>query len=230
VQGNLGWVGTLSTVHRDYQASTYDDRAVRASAGARYLIPGGVAMLEMVGNRRWFGGEGYQYSFGPLLSTRFFASERDRITAAASFAVQRYDDANYLNGQRLTVSAGWDRFTLPGQFIRVGALFDRESARNNHMTFNEFGGLVGYNVETPWALSIYPEASYAYRAYEGDFPLMNAPRRDHRVVGWVSIVKKDFTLLGLAPRLHVSYTYNMSNVKFYEYDRFDAALTLTRGF
>ena len=27
-----------------------------------------------------------------------------------------------------------------------------------------------------------------------------------------------------------SYTYNFSNVKFYEYDRIDAALTLTRGF
>ena len=230
VKGNWGWVGTLSTVSRDYQDSNYDDRTARVSAGARYLIPGGVAMLEMVGNRRWFGGEGHQFSFGPMLSTRFFASERDRVTAAVSFAEQRYDAATYLNGHRVTSSVNWDRFTLPGQFVRVGALFDRDKTRSAHTTYNEFGGLVGYNVETPWALSIYPEAAYAYRAYEGDFPLLNEPRRDHRFVGSLALVKKNLSFFGLAPRLHVSYTYNMSNVKFYQYDRVDTALTLTRGF
>jgi tetratricopeptide (TPR) repeat protein len=230
VSGNWGWVGTLSTVNRDYQGSAYDDRAARASLGARYLVPGGVAMLELVGNRRWFGDAGYQYSFGPLLSTRFFASEKDRVTASASFAEQRYDDARYLNGHRISLAASWDRFTWPGQFVRIGASYDRETARNDHMTFNEFGGLVGYNIETPWALSVYPEFAYAYRAYEGDFPLLNEARRDHRVVGSLSLVKTNFTLFGLAPRLLVSYTYNFSNVKFYEYDRIDAALTLTRGF
>ena len=230
VSGNWGWVGTLSTVNRDYQGSAYDDRAARASAGVRYLVPGGVAMLELVGNRRWFGGAGYQYSFGPLLSTRFFATEKDRITASASFAEQRYDDANYLNGHRISLAASWDRFTWPGQFVRVGASYERETARNDHMAFNEFGGLVGYSIETPWALSVYPEFAYAYRAYEGDFPLLNEPRRDHRVVGSLSLVKTNFTLFGLAPRVLVSYTYNFSNVKFYQYDRIDTALTLTRSF
>ena len=230
VSGNWGWVGTLSTVNRDYQGSAYDDRAARASAGVRYLVPGGVAMLELVGNRRWFGGAGYQYSFGPLLSTRFFATEKDRITASASFAEQRYDDANYLNGHRISLAASWDRFTWPGQFVRVGASYERETARNDHMAFNEFGGLVGYSIETPWALSVYPEFAYAYRAYEGDFPLLNEPRRDHRVVGSLSLVKTNFTLFGLAPRVLVSYTYNFSNVKFYQHDRIDTALTLTRSF
>jgi hypothetical protein len=230
VAGNWGWVGTLSTVSRDYQGSTYDDRSVRASAGVRYLLPGGVAMLEMVGNRRWFGGSGYQHSFGPLFSTRYYASERDRLTGMVSFLHQRYDDASYLDGHRITASANWDRFTLPGQFIRIGGVFDRETTRNSHMTFNEFGGLVGYNVETRWALSVYPEFSYVYRAYEGDFPLLNEARRDHRFIGSLSLVKKDFTFFGVAPRLLLSYTHNLSNVKFYEYERFDAALTLTRGF
>lgn len=228
--GNWGWVGTLSTVNRDYQGSGYDDRGARASAGLRYLVPGGVAMLEMVGNRRWFAGSGYQYSFGPLLSTRFFATEKDRITGAVSIAEQRYDDANYLNGHRMSATASWDRFTWPGQFIRIGAAYDRETAKNDHMTYNEFGGLIGYNVETPWALSIYPEIAYAYRTYEGDFPLMNEARRDHRVVGSLSLVKTNLALFGFAPRLLFTYTYNFSNVKFYEYDRFDTALTLTRSF
>lgn len=230
VQGNWGWVGTLSTTSRDYRSSTYDDRSARASAGLRYLVPGGVAMLEMVGNRRWFGGAEYQYSFGPLLSTRFFATEKDRLTGSLSYAEQRYDAANYLNGHRVSLAASWDRFTLPGQFVRAGVSFDRETARNDHMTFNEFGGLVGYSVETPWALSIYPEIAYAYRAYEGDFPLMKEARRDRRIVGSLSLVKTDLSLFGFAPRLLLTYTYNLSNVKFYEYDRLDAALTLTRSF
>lgn len=230
LSGDWGWLGTLSTSHRDHAATTFDDRHARASAGLRYLLPRGVATLEMTANRRWFGGEEYSYAFGPLLTTRFYASDQDRITASASIAEQRYDAATFQNGHRLNVTTAWDRFTLPGQFMRLGATFERETARNSHLTYNEFGGLVGYNIEMPMALSVYPEAAYAYRAYEGDFPLMGEPRRDHRVIGSISLVKKDFAVMGLAPRLLVSYTYNFSNVKFYEYDRLDLALTFTRSF
>ncbi len=41
---------------------------------------------------------------------------------------------------------------------------------------------------------------------------MGEARRDHRVVGSLSLVKKDFAVMGLAPRLLISYTYNFSNV------------------
>ncbi len=88
------------------------------------------------------------------------------------------------------------------------------------MTYNEFGGLIGYNVETRWALSIYPEFAYAYRAYEGDFPLMNEARRDHRVVGSLSLVKTDLALFGSRRGFSSPTRNNFSNVKFYEYDRF----------
>lgn len=228
--GDWGWLATLSTNHRDHTNRTYDDRTARASAGLRYLLPGGVATLEMTGSRRWFGGEEYQYTFGPLLSARVFATERDRITASVSLAEQRYDSTSHQNGRRMIVAGAWDRFTLPGQFARFGASFERETTRSDHLTYSEFGGLFGYNFELPMALALYPEAAFAVREYDGDFPLSGEPRRDRRFVGSLSIVKKDLAFMGLAPRMQVSYTMNLSNVKFYEYDRFDVSLTLTRGF
>ncbi|MBX9759676.1 MAG: surface lipoprotein assembly modifier [Beijerinckiaceae bacterium] len=230
IAGDWGWLATLSTNNLDYAGSLYDDRMARVSAGLRYLLPGGVATLEMTGGRRWFGGEGYLYSFGPLLTARVFASERDRITASASLAEQRYDSLDHQNGRRLTVSGVWDRFTLPGQFARVGVTFERETTRSDHLTYREFGGLAGYSFDMPMALAVYPEVAVALREYDGDFPLLGLPRRDRRLVGSLALVKKDLSFMGLAPRMQVSYTMNLSNVKFYEYDRFDVSLTLTRGF
>jgi outer membrane protein len=224
IEGNWGWLATLSTSHRDHASRMYDDRSVRASAGLRYLLPGGVATLEVTGARRWFGGDEYQYAFGSLLSARVFASERDRLTASVGLTEQRYDESSIQNGRRLALSANWDRFTLPGQFARFGVMFERETTQSDHLTYNEYGGLLGYNFELPMALSIYPEAAFALRSYDGDFPLFGAPRRDRRFVGSLSLVKKDLAVMGLAPRLLVSYTLNQSNVKFYEYDRFDVSL------
>ena len=230
IAGDWGWIATLSTSHRDHTNGDFDDRGVRASAGLRYLLPGGVATLEMTGFRRWFGGDEFQYTFGPLLSARVFASDRDRITASASLVEQRFDSLSFQNGRRFSANATWDRFTLPGQFARVGATFDRETTRSDHLTYSEFGGLIGYNFDMPFALAVYPEASFAMRHYDGDFPLLGAPRRDRRFVGSLALVKKDLAFMGLAPRMQVSYTLNRSNVKFYEFDRFDVNVTLTRGF
>jgi hypothetical protein len=227
---NWGWLASLSTMHRDYSAWRYDDRSVRASTGVRYTLPAGVASAEIVGQRRWFGGSEYMYAFGPQFSARGFIGQSNRLTGSLSVLAQRYDDVDYQNGHRISASANWDRFTLPGQFVRLGAIFERETTRNAHLTFNEYGGLIGYNVDLPWALTLYPEAAFSMRNYEGDFPLMSEARRDKRFVGSLMIVKKDLSLWGFAPRVQVSYTDNRSNVKLYQYDRLDFNLTLTRAF
>ena len=227
---NWGWLAALSTMHRDYSAVRYDDRSVRASTGVRYTLPAGVASAEIVGQRRWFGGSEYMYAFGTQLSARGFIGQSNRLTGTVNVLAQRYDDVSYQNGHRISASANWDRFTAPGQFLRVGATFERETTRNAHLSYNEYGGLIGYNIALPWALTLYPEASIALRNYEGDFPLMSEARRDRRFVGSLMIVKKDLALWGFAPRVQVSYTDNRSNVKLYQYDRLDFNLTLTRAF
>lgn len=227
---NWGWLAALSTMHRDHSASRYDDRSVRASTGVRYTLPAGVASAEIVGQRRWFGASEYMYAFGPQFSVRGFIGQANRLTGSVSVLAQRYDDVNYQNGHKISASANWDRFTAPGQFVRAGAIFERETTRNAHLTYNEYGGLIGYNIDLPWALTLYPEASIALRNYEGDFPLMSVARRDRRFVGSLMIVKKDLALWGFAPRVQISYTDNRSNVKLYQYDRLDFNLTLTRAF
>jgi tetratricopeptide (TPR) repeat protein len=225
-----GWLATLSTAHRDHSGRAFDDRSVRASAGLRYTLPAGVVTAEMTGQRRWFGGRDYMLGFGPQITARGFVGVANRLTASVSAVAQRFDELGHQDGRRISASASWDRFTWPGQFLRVGALFERETTRSVHTTFSEYGGLAGYNIDLPWALTAYPELSYAWRTYDGDFPLMGRPRRDRRFVAAVTLLKKDLSLWGFAPRVQVSYTDNRSNVKLYEYDRLDASLTLTRAF
>jgi hypothetical protein len=225
-----GWIATLSTQHRDHIHRGFDDRSAQASAGFRYLLPTGVANLELASQRRWFGGADYLYAFGPQLSARLFAGERNRLTLSTSAMTQRYDSESYRDGVRLALNASWDRFTAPGQFLRIGLSAERDRARSDHLAFHEFGGLIGYNVDLPFALTLYPEAGFARRDYEGDFPLMSAPRRDRRFTASLSAVKKDLVLGGFAPRFQVSYTDNRSSVKLYQYDRLDFNITLTRAF
>lgn len=225
-----GWLATLSTMHRDHAHRGYDDRSVRASAGLRRVLSAGVATLEMTGQRRWFGGADYLYAFGPQASARLFVGEANRVTLSGGAIAQRHDADSYRDGMRYSLSAHWDRFTMPGQFLRMGATFERETVRNAHLAFREFGALIGYNLDLPWSMTIYPEAGFAWRDYDGPFPLFGAPRRDRRMTGSITLLKKDLTVAGFAPRLQVSYTDNHSNVKLYDYDRLDFNVTLTRAF
>jgi hypothetical protein len=225
-----GWIATLATQQRDYAHRAFDDRSAQASAGLRYLLPAGVASLELTGQRRWFGGADYLYAFGPQLSARVFAGQRNRFTVATSALAQRYDAETYRDGPRFTLNASWDRFTAPGQFLRLGLLAERDGARSDHLAFREFGGLIGYNLELPYAVTLYPEIAFARRDYDADFPLMNEPRRDRRFNASLAVVKKDLAFAGFAPRFQVGYTDNRSNVKLYQFNRLDFNLTLTRAF
>ena len=66
--------------------------------------------------------------------------------------------------------------------------------------------------------------------YDGDFPLMGEPRKDWQFDATISLWKRDWNLWGVAPVIEYSFTYNNSNVAFYEYTDNTVDLRLTKQF
>src|ERR1039458_4813623 len=140
----------------------------------------------------------------------------------------RIRDMVRLNGNRSSVS--FDRFTLPGQFARIGVAFDQEKTATDFWTYSEYAALVGYYAELPYGVTVYPEVSYAARDYSGIFPFMTGPRQDRRWSASLSLTKRDLLIFGFAPRLIYTYTANYSNVGLYAYDKHSVISLLTRAF
>ena len=227
---NWGWLATLLTQHRDYANRDYDDRSVATSAGLRYLLPAGVLTAELTAQRRWFANDAYQFTTGPRVTLRSFIDHQNRVTVVTSFVLQRYDDLTYQDGRHASVSASWDHFTAPGQFVRLGLLYNDEKTKLSHLDYHEAGLVAGYQLDLPFAIAAYPEVTLSWRPYRGDFPFASAPRRDRQASASLTLVKKDLSVFGFAPRLQATYIRNKSNVGFYDYDKLDGNLTLTREF
>ena len=73
--------------------------------------------------------------------------------------------------------------------------------------------------------------NYEYHIYDGDFfaPFIG-PREDHRVGAAVSTSFDRFSWRGFTPVLSYEYSYQFSNVDFYEYDSHDVSLNVRRVF
>ena len=230
VAEDIGMLASLSTTHFDASGITYDSRSVLGSLGPQVRIGTGTVTLEGVASRMWYGGAGYNTAYGGRVSGRFLLSNEWRMTGVATWTAQDYDTATYLNGKKVTASVSFDRFTLPGQFARIGVAFDQEKTATDFWTYSEYAALVGYYAELPYGVTVYPEVSYAARDYSGIFPFMTGPRQDRRWSASLSLTKRDLLIFGFAPRLIYTYTANYSNVGLYAYDKHSVISLLTRAF
>ncbi|MDB5640958.1 MAG: repeat-containing protein precursor [Hyphomicrobiales bacterium] len=227
---NWGWLATLSTQHRDYSNKDFDDRSGAVSAGLRYLLPAGVLTGEMTAQRRWFANDAYQFAAGPKITLRSLFGTANRITVTSSFSLQRYDSLSYQDGQHVSLSASWDRFTAVGEFARIGVTFNAEKTQLAHLDYRESGFFAGYNFELPAAIVAYPEVAISWRPYHGDFPFSDSPRKDRQASASLTVLKKDISMFGFAPRVQATYLRNRSNIGLYDYNKLEGNLTLTREF
>ena len=85
----------------------------------------------------------------------------------------------------------------------------------------------------PFGNGLYLEGkpNYEYHVYDGDFfaPFIG-PREDHRVAAAISTSFDRFSWKGFTPVLSYEYSYQFSNVDFYEYDSHDVSLNVRHVF
>jgi hypothetical protein len=223
-------IAAASFSNSDFSGAAYDDRNLRVSIGPQFHFGDVYFGFEPFATRRWYAEEGYGYSLGGKVYSRFLPFAGARVESFLSVAKQKYDTYTFQDGWHTTVGASLDTFMTPSSFWRFGASLDHETTTLRHLNYNEEAVSAGYFVELPSGISLFPTAQIARRDYVGDFPFTNKPRRDKRVSAVMTLTKRDLIFLGFAPRFSYGFTSVRSNVSIYSYTRHDFSIKLVKDF
>ena len=88
----------------------------------------------------------------------------------------------------------------------------------------------GFYTDLTWGISLYTEARFTQRSYDGDFPGMSSARADRQYDLTATLTKRDWNWAGFAPKFEYGFTHATSNVVFYDYDAHSFNMTLTKQF
>lgn len=148
----------------------------------------------------------------------------------ASAQRQDFIGREYRNGNLYSASLTHSYTLSPILYLKLGAGIVRETAETENLQHTDYKGSIGLTKK--WTNGLVSAANFSYEThrYDENFVGLTKPRRDRKMVGSVSLVNPEIKYFGFAPKLTYSYTRQISNIEFYDYDSHDVGLTFTKDF
>ena len=231
------WKSDAFVYSNIYDISDYDDLYLSVGSGPRYIWNRGDIWLAAIWNRRWYGWERYNWSYGLKLDMNYDFTRRLSGGLYLQYTNNTYDlYDDFLSGNtyssqlRLTYSFNASLYAT----ARVG--LSREVAANDQYSYWQPGFGVGIGAELPWGFHVYAEPYLYWTAYDdakwvvhnGDFKQIT--ERDFIQRYSVSISNNKFDIWGFVPTVVFGYTHRDSNIWQREFDKFTAEFTMRQRF
>ncbi|MGE3829697.1 MAG: surface lipoprotein assembly modifier [Parvibaculaceae bacterium] len=178
-----------------------------------------------------FSGEISTTSFGPRIS--FLNRFTPTLAYNGSLMLLRQDfEEEYRDGWRLNLDGQLTRTfatDLTGYVsggIERGLTDDRKD-----LEYWAFYGGVGVYKELRWGISTTAEVEARYEHYDDIFSAwVPENREDWQIDTTINLWKRDWNFYGYSPAIEYRYTWNDSNIAFYEYDSHTVDIRLTKDF
>lgn len=142
-----------------------------------------------------------------------------------------YTDYDYLSGPIATFTTGFGKAITP-QFnlgLELGA--DRMLANESPYSFNSGNlGVISNLFLSNLELKAQIKAIKSFRNYDATNPIFGEIRKDQRHGVFSTIMKTDWMIQGMTPRLELGYEKNNSNINLYSYDRLIANVYFSKAF
>ena len=203
-----------------YTDSDYNIYGASQSAELRYLLPGGFLGVGMVASENLENDEidlSY-YSYGPRVSLQKAITPRDRINLSAVYEWRTYPEASSSDGTALMIDGSWNHAFDSSLTASLNAGFDRVETELDFITYETYSGGIGLYKELPKGVTVNLYGELRLSEFDDMHPLAGVVRKDERLIGTVSLTKRDFNIWGYAPALEYTYVYNDSNISLYEFD------------
>jgi hypothetical protein len=215
-----------------YTDSDYNIYGASQSAELRYLLPGGFLGVGMVASENLENDEidlSY-YSYGPRVSLQKAITPRDRINLSAVYEWRTYPEAASSDGTALMIDGSWNHAFDSSLTASLNAGFDRVETELDFITYETYSGGIGLYKELPKGVTVNLNGELRLSEFDDIHPLAGVVRKDERLVGTVSLTKRDFNIWGYAPALEYTYVYNNSNISLYEFDSHAVDFKLSKDF
>lgn len=206
------------------------------SVGPRYKFDWGFLGLYGLIENQWHAQENYSLSFGGLLSGSVRLGPKNVLYGDLLCSRRRFDDdwsnqdLTYQDGHVCSATGRLDHYVDSATLVRVLGGGGQERTSLTHSDNDSWFAGAGVYRELPLGLTVYLQALYTEKQYDGDYPTLTEARHDQRWDFSVNLTKRDWVFWGFAPQVQYTYTTNASNVPFHQYDAHGVNLTFTKRF
>lgn len=206
------------------------------SVGPRYKFDWGFIGLYGLLENQWHAQENYSLSFGGLLSGSVRLGPKNVLYADLLCSRRRFDDdwnnqdLTYQDGHVCSATGRLDHYVDSATLVRVLGGGGQERTGLVHLDNDSWFAGAGIYRELPLGLTVYLQALYTDKQYDGDYPTLTEARHDQRWDFSVNLTKRDWVFWGFAPQVQYTYTTNASNVPFHQYDAHGVNLTFTKRY
>ena len=237
LNNNWRWKNDAMIYMNIYDKHDYDDLFLSASTGPRYVWDDGDVWLAGIVNRRWYGWERYNWSYGVKLSANYDFTRKLSSGITLRTLKNLFDEyGDYMDGY--TYSAlPYVSYSLDAtKYIVLRGNIEKETAKADAYANNRYGFGIGFGSVLPYGFNIYLEPNFTWTKYLGDrvYVEHNATKlgkeKDFLQRYSVSLSNNKLDVWGFVPTITVSYTNKASNIHSREYEKWTTEFTFQQRF
>lgn len=172
---------------------------------------------------------GFYWEAGVAAEAVLKTGEKDRTRLAARLVQHETKGKDAFDGLKLRADFQHDHMISPTRFIRALAAYETDRVNLARESYDEYmAGLGAYN-EFSGGYSLYGQFSAARRINRAP-SFFFGTRKDWRYEAKLTLTKRDFQIMGLAPQFTYTYTRNDSSDPFEKWDAHGFDVKLTKEF
>lgn len=241
-------IGGNASLKAFWDETDYNDYLFTASAGVGYDDAKNDISLTPFVTKRYYDEEDYSLRKGITVSGSRWVKPKLKLTATGILSKETFEDDNNKNretdGQFLGLNAFYIKDAKEYFYGGLGN-YQNDVPKTSILSYDRNSVNVGWGREWKQGISTlatagyavkdyddvskdYPKGSFYYQAIGGKF---GTNRKDKTTSLGLQIWKRDFTVLGLTPRLVFDYETTSSNFGYYDdRDEKSATVLLTKTF
>jgi hypothetical protein len=212
-----------------YSGDEFDDIYVGAEAGPEFKLDGGRLRVSVTGLHRWYGGQALVTSLGGRLN--FDKVIGGKLALEATLAVRRNDYARRddVDGWDIEASLSANRALGPSTLGFAYGSVQRSFATDPENS--NWQGRIGVGIlkEIGWGLRPQISLEVGHQVNDAPSVLFGTTRRDWHLQASASIYKRDWSVMGFAPSLRVTYTRGFSTIPLYDQRRVRAEFGIAKA-
>lgn len=189
----------------------------------------------------WYGGgtnaksdglSHYRDSYGVQLNAMHSLDKQTQYYANLGYTENKYQESSRSsdNSKDYNVSQTLAYSMNPKTYFFGGFDHLRRNSNSAPDSFYRYGTRLGWGQVWPKGFSTRASVSYALRRYDEAMYIIPIKRKSEEIGVNFSLWNRGFSILGLTPRLNLSYSKLNSNYAFEEYDKKDVSIEFTKTF
>ena len=222
-----------------YDKHQYDDLYLSASTGPRYIWNRGDVWLAGIVNRRWYGGERYNWGYGGRLDINYDWTRKLSSGLSLRIVDGTYDDRffkEYMSGQVYSLFPHITYSIDSTKYFVLRGTIEREILGSDAYSNRKFGAGIGFGAELPYGFNVYIEPYFLWSDYDGekwvakDGVFQPVIENDFSQRYSLSLSNNKFDVWGFVPTFILSYTNKDSNIHSRKYEKWTAEFTMRQRF